>query len=433
MYNNLTSLIFEFFSVYDRDMLKKLIFSFAVISSLFLLSGSISIFAQVAPIVITAETAGVNQDPLTIDGATDNITITFNGLDPDLKYYLCLRTDSCAAAQLKGSKLDELDKKNPVLKLCGDGGSQLKKAGAQGCSKNDYFHEGKIYRVTLYLDDKTQVPDVVAAFFVNYFFPKVDILPEKPNERSGPLKVSISGTRKPHTKGQRNNYQVVVEGVDQFGGKYKEDKCITVREGGTATAEFERGKGLGLGAGSYIVKIKEHVQENNEWKPDFDHDCTGGFTFYHYQVKIGLRDEAGSVSEAIKDPNGVNIEGLNKLIGVFSKVPMLNLRCDKGERVGSVYSCLEINTAIGPIPTNPIAFIQRIFSIILSIAGIAALGLLIYGGYVYMISRGDPERIKGARETITSAIVGLLFIIFSLVILQVIAGDILRIPGFNAP
>ena len=48
-----------------------------------------------------------------------------------------------------------------------------------------------------------------------------------------------------------------------------------------------------------------------------------------------------------------------------------------------------------------------------------------------MISQGNPEQVKGAREQLTAAIIGLLFIIFSLVILQVIGFNILRIPGFG--
>jgi hypothetical protein len=44
-----------------------------------------------------------------------------------------------------------------------------------------------------------------------------------------------------------------------------------------------------------------------------------------------------------------------------------------------------------------------------------------------MTSTGNPEAIQEAKERITSAIVGLLFIIFSLVILQVIGVDILQI------
>lgn len=90
------------------------------------------------------------------------------------------------------------------------------------------------------------------------------------------------------------------------------------------------------------------------------------------------------------------------------------------------------DTAIGQIQAqDPFQFITRIFSIVLSLAALAAVILIIYSGYKLLTSRGNKESIQGARETITSAIVGLLFIVFSLVILSVIAGDILKIPGFG--
>ena len=46
-------------------------------------------------------------------------------------------------------------------------------------------------------------------------------------------------------------------------------------------------------------------------------------------------------------------------------------------------------------------------------------------------SGGDLKKVEGAKETITSAITGLLLSIFALFILRLIAVDILKIPGIN--
>jgi hypothetical protein len=89
-------------------------------------------------------------------------------------------------------------------------------------------------------------------------------------------------------------------------------------------------------------------------------------------------------------------------------------------------------TALGDLPTALPDLLTKIFSIALSLAGIIALGLIITAGYRLMLSQGNPEQVKGAREQLTAAIIGLLFIIFSLVILQVIGVNILSIPGFGA-
>lgn len=91
-----------------------------------------------------------------------------------------------------------------------------------------------------------------------------------------------------------------------------------------------------------------------------------------------------------------------------------------------------IATAIGPISTGTTSFIENLFKILLGFAGGIATLLIIAAGYKLMTSQGEAEKIKEARESLTSAIVGLLFIIFSLVILQIIGADILKIPGFGA-
>lgn len=94
--------------------------------------------------------------------------------------------------------------------------------------------------------------------------------------------------------------------------------------------------------------------------------------------------------------------------------------------------CLRIDTGLGfPIPTDPLGFVKTLFGIVLSLSGGIALLLIITSGYQLMTSQGNPEKVQAAKETITSAIAGLLFIIFSLAILQIIGVDILRIPGFG--
>ena len=88
-------------------------------------------------------------------------------------------------------------------------------------------------------------------------------------------------------------------------------------------------------------------------------------------------------------------------------------------------------TAIGEITVSPTGFIQSLFTLLLSIAGGVALLIFMASGYQLMRTRGDPEKVKEQRERITAAIVGLLFIMFSLVILQIIGVDILQIPSFR--
>ena len=89
------------------------------------------------------------------------------------------------------------------------------------------------------------------------------------------------------------------------------------------------------------------------------------------------------------------------------------------------------NTAIGDIHADPQTFITDLFRIALTVGGSIALIMIIYSGYQMILSAGKPEQLKQAQETLTAAIVGLLFIIFSMVILETIGVDILHIPGLG--
>lgn len=80
---------------------------------------------------------------------------------------------------------------------------------------------------------------------------------------------------------------------------------------------------------------------------------------------------------------------------------------------------------------GPGQFIQTVFAVLLSFSGGTAMLLIIFSGYRIMAAQGDPEKVKGAREMLTSAIIGLLFVIFSVTILQVLGVSILHIPGFQ--
>lgn len=93
--------------------------------------------------------------------------------------------------------------------------------------------------------------------------------------------------------------------------------------------------------------------------------------------------------------------------------------------------CAAVDTGIGKINTDPFEFVKSILSLLLSVSGGITVIFIIIAGYRLMTSQGNPEAVKAAQEQLTSAIVGLLFIIFSLVILQVVGVDILHIPGFE--
>ena len=88
-------------------------------------------------------------------------------------------------------------------------------------------------------------------------------------------------------------------------------------------------------------------------------------------------------------------------------------------------------TALGCIPTNPQQFIGQILGIAIGIGGGIAFLLILFGGFQILMSAGNPEKLNAGKELVTSAITGLLIIIFSLFILRLIGFTIFQIPGFG--
>lgn len=78
-------------------------------------------------------------------------------------------------------------------------------------------------------------------------------------------------------------------------------------------------------------------------------------------------------------------------------------------------------TAVGCMSYDFDSFIGEVLlKVSISIAGFIALGCIIYSAFILQTSQGNPESIQKARERITSCIIGLLLIIFSIFILEVI-------------
>ena len=85
-----------------------------------------------------------------------------------------------------------------------------------------------------------------------------------------------------------------------------------------------------------------------------------------------------------------------------------------------------IDTAIGCIPvadTNQ--FMGWILGWAVGVGGGIAFLLIVYASFMIMTSQGDPTRLKAGQELLTSAISGLIMLIFSVFILKFIGIDIL--------
>ncbi len=88
-------------------------------------------------------------------------------------------------------------------------------------------------------------------------------------------------------------------------------------------------------------------------------------------------------------------------------------------------------TELGCIPNDPVGFVSKFYGIGLSaIAGVALI-FLIYGGYTILSSQGNPQSLNKGKSYIMYAIIGILFAVLGFVFIQIIAVNVLGIPGFK--
>lgn len=88
-------------------------------------------------------------------------------------------------------------------------------------------------------------------------------------------------------------------------------------------------------------------------------------------------------------------------------------------------------TAIGCIPAKPESIVRTFVTVGLNISGGIALLMLLAASFMISTAQGDPKRMNEGKDMFTSAMVGLLFVTFSVTILEFIGVRVLQLPGFG--
>lgn len=91
----------------------------------------------------------------------------------------------------------------------------------------------------------------------------------------------------------------------------------------------------------------------------------------------------------------------------------------------------QINTGLGCIPTSTSGFSIALLKFLAGITGAIALVIMLMATIQIMTGGDNAEQVKKGKELFTGAVTGLLFIIFSVTLLRIIAGDIIKLPGFG--
>ncbi|MFH1620523.1 MAG: pilin [Patescibacteria group bacterium] len=68
----------------------------------------------------------------------------------------------------------------------------------------------------------------------------------------------------------------------------------------------------------------------------------------------------------------------------------------------------------------------------LSLLGIVLLGMLIYGGVLWMTAQGEDKKVKDAKETIKNAIIGLVIVVIAYALSDWILTQLASVMGSNS-
>jgi len=90
-----------------------------------------------------------------------------------------------------------------------------------------------------------------------------------------------------------------------------------------------------------------------------------------------------------------------------------------------------LQSTIGLGSTNPLEVVIYLIRLAIGFTGLLMVVIIIYAGFKWMLSGGNEEKIKDAKKTLGSAIIGLLIILFSYSIVQFLISSILQATNNN--
>ncbi len=75
--------------------------------------------------------------------------------------------------------------------------------------------------------------------------------------------------------------------------------------------------------------------------------------------------------------------------------------------------------------------VNTLLDLVFKTVGAIAFLYLIYGAFLILTSRADPERLNQGKGVVYGALIGLIFSLMSVFLVNLIGNGVLRIPGFS--
>ena len=89
--------------------------------------------------------------------------------------------------------------------------------------------------------------------------------------------------------------------------------------------------------------------------------------------------------------------------------------------------CISGQCVEGPLPTGPGGIntigdlVNRIVQFLIPLAAVILLLVFIWGGYDFMMSQGNPEKVKSAQAKLTTGIIGLVLLLMAYALVRLIS------------
>lgn len=136
---------------------------------------------------------------------------------------------------------------------------------------------------------------------------------------------------------------------------------------------------------------------------------------------------SGSCLECEISPSGQEIGCTNTTKAICldkceqQRVSGPNITCASGRGINTALGCIDVS--------NFSSLVRTILGILIGLGGGIALLLMGYGVFIVSTSAGIPDKVNEGKSIITAAAGGLLFVVLSVVLFQLIGVNILRLPG----
>ncbi len=77
-------------------------------------------------------------------------------------------------------------------------------------------------------------------------------------------------------------------------------------------------------------------------------------------------------------------------------------------------------------PSDISLVLLAVIEILLRVAALAAVAFIIYAGFMYMTSQGEPDRAKNAQQSLLNAVIGLVIALLSTGLVAFIGGQLAK-------